>query len=484
MPDRDYVKKQGSRVYDVTHYDLELDYTVKSNRLLGTARIDVTLRETAKELEFDLVGLSVSDVRVDGESVRRARTRGSKLVVPLRGTSSARRRVQVVIEYGGSPGPRLGPWGEVGFEELDDGALVAAQPDGAPTWFPCNDRPSSRATYRIAVTTESAYTVVANGEQISYVRSSGRATTVFDNPTPTAPYLATIQVGRYSEIVPADLGKGEVPQKIYVPDRLRRRAAHDFARQPEMMRLFVRLFGPYPFSRYDVVVTDDPLEIPLEAQSMSIFGSNHAGGQRHSERLVAHELAHQWFGNAVGLARWRDIWLNEGFACYAEWLWWDHLGARPMTQTVARYYDALRQEPQDLRIADPGADRMFDDRVYKRGALALHAVRCAVGDEQFFDLVRSWVADHHDSVVTTDDFRAHLASVRPGLDGVLTPWIDETLLPPLPGGRGKTKAVGRTRGATSTEPLADEWDEETGTGEDSVLERVGEAVREVFSRDR
>ena len=93
---------------------------------------------------------------------------------------------------------------------------------------------------------------------------------------------------------------------------------------------------------------------------------------------------------------------------------------------------AVPFEQQDLRIADPGADRMFDDRVYKRGALALHAVRCAVGDEQFFDLVRSWVADHHDSVVTTDDFRAHLAAAAPGLEDVLAPWIDETSLPPLP----------------------------------------------------
>ena len=430
--DRDYVSGQGSKVYDVTHYDLDLDYTVRTNRLVGTARITVVLREATKHLEFDLDGLSVSDVRVDGESVRRWRTRGAKLVVPLRGETGARRRLQVVVTYGGRPGPRVGPWGEVGFEELTDGALVAAQPDGAPTWFPCNDRPSSRATYRIAVTTESAYTVVANGELVSQTRSSSRTTTVYENPTPTAPYLATIQVGRYAAIEPEGVTRGDVPQRLYVPDRLRRRAAHDFGRQTQMMRLFVELFGPYPFSRYDVVVTDDDLEIPLEAQTVSIFGANHADGRRQSERLVAHELAHQWFGNAVGLARWRDIWLNEGFACYSEWLWWDHLGARRLRSTVERYHASLQEEPCDLRVADPGAERMFDDRVYKRGALALHAVRCAVGEAEFFDLVRSWVAGHLDTVVTTDDFRAHLAAASPGLEEFLVPWIDEEPLPPLP----------------------------------------------------
>lgn len=428
----DYVSDQGSQVYDVTHYDLDLDYTVRTNRLVATARITVVLREPAKQLEFDLDGLSVSDVRVDGESVRRWRTRGAKLLVPLKGETGARRRLQVVVSYGGRPGPRVGPWGEVGFEELTDGALVAAQPDGAPTWFPCNDRPSSRATYRISVTTESQYTVVANGELVSQTRASSRTTTVYENPTPTAPYLATIQIGRYGAIEPEGLTRGDVPQRVYVPDRLRRRAAHDFGRQAQMMRLFVELFGPYPFSRYDVVVTDDALEIPLEAQTVSIFGANHADGHRQSERLVAHELAHQWFGNAVGLARWRDIWLNEGFACYSEWLWWDHLGARRVRATAQRYYASLLEEPRDIRISDPGAERMFDDRVYKRGALALHAVRCAVGDAAFFDIVRSWVAGHLDTVVTTDDFRAHLAAASPGLEEILVPWIDEEALPPLP----------------------------------------------------
>lgn len=441
MSDSDYVKKQGSAAYDVTHYDLELDYTVRTNRLMGRARIDVTLLKAVREIEFDLVGLDVIDAHVDGNPVKGVRRRGEKVSVPLRGETGARRRLQVVLTYRGTPGPRQGPWGEVGFEELTDGALVAAQPDGAPTWFPCNDRPSSRATYRISVTTEAAYTVVANGEKISETRSAGRTTTVFDNPTPTAAYLATIQVGRYAATEPEDRRRGEVPQTVYVPDRLRRRAAHDFGRQPEMMRLFVDLFGPYPFSRYDVVVTDDALEIPLEAQSLSIFGANHADGRRGSERLVAHELAHQWFGNAVGLARWRDIWLNEGFACYSEWLWSEHIGGLRVETSAARAHAMLAREPKDIRISDPGADLMFDDRVYKRGALAVHAVRCEVGDADFFDLVRSWTGRHMDSVVTTEDFRAHLAAHASGLDGVLSPWIDDLALPRLP----EMRAEGRLR---------------------------------------
>lgn len=434
MRDNDYVKKHGSLDYEVTHYDLDLDYTVRTNRLVAVARLQVQPAAGVRQLEFDLSGLTVRGVRVDGAPVRSFRQRGEKLVVPLKGGLTGRGSCEVQIDYGGTPGPRTGPWGEVGFEELTDGALVAAQPDGAPTWFPCNDRPSSRATYRIAVTHEAVYTAVSNGELMARTRSGGRVRSVFDNPTPTAPYLATVQIGRYAEIEPAGLGDIKVPQSVHVPDRLRRRAAHDFERQPEMMRLFSALFGPYPFARYDVVVTDDALEIPVEAQAVSIFGANHAGGRRTYERLVAHELAHQWFGNTVGLARWRDIWLNEGFACYSEWLWWDHLQPGRIAVAVREAYAGLARQPQDLRIGDPGPERMFDDRVYKRGALTLHALRLTIGDQRFFDLLRAWVAKYSGKNVTTDDF-LHMAADHAQVDlrPLWNAWLFSEPLPPTLG---------------------------------------------------
>ena len=139
------------------------------------------------------------------------------------------------------------------------------------------------------------------------------------------------------------LGTAPVQMRAALPERLRRDFYEDFARQPEMMELFVELFGPYPLANgYTVVVTDDDLEIPVEAQGISIFGANHCDGTRASERLIAHELAHQWFGNSVTARQWRDIWLHEGFACYAEWLWSEHSGGPSADELARHYHEKLR----------------------------------------------------------------------------------------------------------------------------------------------
>lgn len=426
----DYLPHSGNGGYTVSRYELDLRYRVATNRLEGTATLSLTSTQDLDRFTLDLSGLRVSKVTVAGRRNTSFSQTAHKLVIsptliPMDTDFS------VTVTYTGSPGPRSSAWGSVGWEELDDGVLVAAQPSGAPTWFPCNDSPASKASYDIRFATEAAYTVVCNGTLVDHRVSSGLGHWHYEQPQPTATYLATVQIGTYLRVA-ADLD-GVTGTMVY-PKPIEDRVLIDLAALPRMMALYQSSFGPYPFDDYTVVVTADELEIPLESQALATFGANHMDGKGTWERLVAHELAHQWFGNSVGLAQWRDIWLNEGFACYAEWLWSEHKGGMTADGLAKQFRRSLSQQPLDITIGDPGAADMFDDRVYKRGALTLHALRLTIGDEAFFSLLKAWAASFKFATVTTTDFRALASTFSPApLDDLFEKWLFQTRLPQLPG---------------------------------------------------
>jgi len=424
-----YLPGHGDVRYSVEHYDLDLQYRVHGNRLDARAELRLRATEVLPEVVLDLHGLEVTSLRVTGAAVARWTHRASQLRIRLRAPAPAGAELGVVVGYRGCPRPMPGPDGPTGWEELDDGVLVAAQPHGAPTWFPCNDRMADKATYRVRVRTDPGYRVVSNGTLTTQRRAGRRVEWVHEQHRPMSTYLATLQIGRYvaePQQCPA------APTSLVAPPSRMPAVRAAFADQPRMLESFSALFGPYPFDTYTVVVTDDALEIPLESQTLSTFGSNYLRPDWDAQRLIAHELAHQWFGNAVTAATLSDIWLHEGFACYAEWLWSEASGRCPAQEEAERHHRLLARRPQDLVLTDPGPHRTFDDRVYKRGALTVHTLRCAVGDQPFFALLRTWLEEHRFGVVTTADFEA-LVHRQTGLDvhRVLGPWLRDTALPAL-----------------------------------------------------
>ncbi|MGB3484559.1 MAG: M1 family metallopeptidase [Mycobacterium sp.] len=404
-----YLPGNGNFGYRVSRYELNLQYKVAINRLSGAVTITAATLAALRTFSLDLSdALSVSKVSVNGRRPQHFKASGHKLHITLAAALPAGAALTIEVRYSGSPKPLHTYWGEVGFEELTNGALVAGQPNGAASWFPCDDHPAAKASYRIAITTDSPYLAIANGELLSKRVRAGNTTWTYELAEPTSTYLTTLQIGDY---VMYKLPKAPAPMFAVLPAALKRNFDHDFARQPQMMKLFVKLFGKYPVSSgYTVVVTEDALEIPLEAQGLSVFGANHCNGKRSTERLIAHELAHQWFGNSVTARRWRDIWLHEGFACYAEWLWSEESGGPSADDWARRYHQRLRASPQNLLLADPGPRDMFDDRVYKRGALLLHALRLRIGDKKFFALLLDWATRYRHSTVVTDDFTALAAN--------------------------------------------------------------------------
>ena len=450
LPDP-YTPGHGSADYGVSRYELYLDYRVSTNRLSGHAAITAHSHVELATITLNLAGLRVLKIQLDGQRVQRFSQRGHQLfIVPARPVAAGS-DFSLDIRYEGSPGPLRGNWGEVGWEELTDGVLVAGQPTGAPSWFPCNDHPSQKASFGYTITTEANYRVVCNGVLVSRHAKASRETWVFEQSEPMATYLATVQIGRY-ELLPLafqpsfpahragtadDGGRRQVPQFVAAPRALMATATAALARQGQMMEAFETCFGPYPFAGYTVVVADDALEIPLEAQSLSVFGPNHLTQQWEDQRLIAHELAHQWFGNSLTAKAWADIWLHEGFACYAEWVWSEASGNATAQQRAQGAWQLLSSQAQDLLVGDPSPELMFDDRVYKRGALALHALRRATGDALFFGILRTWTHRYRFGGVSTADFvetANQACGELPGFDAraILAPWLYQSALPPLP----------------------------------------------------
>ncbi|WEO99606.1 M1 family metallopeptidase [Streptomyces sp. FXJ1.172] len=433
-----YFANHGSDGHRTLSYDLHLAYDPAAGTLDGRAHIRAVAERPLPQVELDLARLAVHDARIDGATVRPGRKR-NKLILPAPRPIGAGAPFSVEIGYGGRPGPLRTPFGQIGWDrtgDAHDGTLVASQPLGAPSWFPCNDRPDDKAEFTFRVTVPHGHHVLANGTLLERSTAGSSECWTYRHRGPMAPYLASLYTGRfaYETWTAEDTAAGRrITGRNAFPVRLSRQARHDLGRQPAMLGAFTEWFGPYPFETYGAVVVDADLDQPVENQTLSVFGRNHIDGDRTWETLVAHELVHQWYGNSVSLRNWRDIWLNEGFATYGEWLWSEHIG-EDSADTIARnVWRTLAKGSQNLRIADPGPHRIFDDRVYNRGACALHALRLTMGDGHFFAMLRGWHHAHRGKSAETAAFIAHAGHSRPAqIEPLLRAWLYDERLPPLP----------------------------------------------------
>ena len=425
-----YYPHLGNGGYDALHYTVDLVVDVESNTVDGIATINIQATQNLSAFNLDFSGFEISEVLVGDEVVDYER-QGSELtitpIVPLLEGDL----FTVKVAYSGKPNPVRSEAIPVrmGWIHSDAGIYVASEPDGAASWYPVNDHPLDKATYTLRITVPEPYVVAANGLLIDEVEKGDTTTYVWEASDPMASYLTTVNIAEY--VMQTDEGPNGLPIRNFFPPELAEDAAFDFGRTPEMIEFFSEIFGPYPFEAYGVAIVDFPAA--LETQTLSIFGYRHVSGSRDSEAVVAHELAHQWFGDSVSVATWQDIWLNEGFATYAEWLWLEHLeGSDVLDSYVGRVYGFV-SDREMLPPGNPPPGNLFNGSVYVRGALTLHALRLTVGDETFFEILRTYHKRYRYGNASTSDFIAIAEELsEQELDELFESWLYEQALPELP----------------------------------------------------
>jgi aminopeptidase N len=431
------------RGYDVTHYDIRLSYTPESGSIRGGTAITATATRRLTRFRLDLHGLRVTRVDVGGadathgaQPARSTRSGDALVVTPARPLAEGDRFV-TRVEYHGVPQPVGDPTGppgegELGWQRLANGDVyVVSEPIGARTWFPANDQPADKATFDVRVAVPHGDTVASNGQWLGATPTGPDAESFhWRMQHPMATYLATVVIAPMREQRTAS--PAGVPIRNYFPTATYAAGVTDFAKTGEMIDYFSSIISRYPFGEYGAVTVPADLGYALENQTMAVFGRDMLGSEQEAQLTVAHELAHQWFGDSVGIERWSDIWLNEGFANYFQYVWMAH--ADPgfdLDRTMAN----LRAEKADELgpILDPGPRGTFSSAIYERGALAVHALRRTIGDVAFFTVVRRWTTGHRYGTGTTGQFVALVEEVtgRP-LGPFFDAWLRAKRVPPLP----------------------------------------------------
>jgi aminopeptidase N len=449
-----YFPYAGNGGYDVTHYDLDLTYTPPGpaaplvGHLAGVATIKLVATEDLEQFNLDLRGLDVVSVVVNGLALRAVEppddgadvggpawwhvqddeARIWELTIQPRPKLKAGQSATVVITYGGdTTRPRDIEGFLYGWVTTRDGAMVVGEPEGNMTWYPVNDHPTDKATYAFEITVPAGKVAVANGLQPQGpTTADGWTTWYWDAPDQQASYLTTATIGDF-ELFYREADGVPIIDAIDADVTPANRATSEasLALQPAMITYFESLFGDYPFNSYGSIVEDDSVGYALETQTRPVYS------RVARESTVAHELAHQWFGNTVSPERWQDIWLNEGWATYLEWLWSEESGGA----SAQALFDDVMAIPAEsgfwgLAIADPGPTGLFAGPVYDRGAATLHALRIKIGDEAFFAGANLWLERYDDSAATTEDFEAVYEEVSgQDLSAFFDVWLRQPVKP-------------------------------------------------------
>jgi aminopeptidase N len=442
----EYYPGYGNGGYDVAHYDLRLKYTPASDRLQGTATL--LGRTTADLTSFNLdFALTASSVRVNGSKAANVTQRGTELTVTPADPLRRGQLMTVVVEYAGIPSDVV-VGGYTAWSRTADGAVAVGEPEIAAWWYPSNDHPQDKATFDISVAVPAGTEVVSNGVLIRQSTELGWTRWNWRTTKPMTTYLAFLAIGQY-EIHHSTASNGQQVVTAYSEELGAEEGAAKASveRTAEAVEFLAEKVGEYPFEAQGGVVTAAGLGFALENQTRPVYPPDFFRGGSNVY-VVVHENAHQWFGDSVSVAKWRNIWLNEGFASYAEWLWSEEKGEGTAQEIFDYEYASIPATSSFWRVlpGDPGAANQFHGSVYTRGAMALHALRTAVGDDVFFQILRTWASEKKYGNGTNEQFIALAEKISGKQLGVLfKAWLFTASKPSVSTSLGVAASAARHR---------------------------------------
>lgn len=415
-----FFPRSGNRGYDVSSYDVRINYQPGSGMLRAEATIAATATQGLSRFSLDLDRLKVSAVTVGGTAAKFSRGDGKLIVTPAQRIAPGT-PFEAVVAYSGKPRPVVDPDGtSEGWNRTEDGAFAVGEPVGTAGWLPCNNTLTDKASFSFELTVPASLSAVANGQLLRVQRGPKLAGFEWHESRPMAPYLALVDIGRGKLARTRAAG---LPAWTLVDPHY---ADHQRALQavPEAIRFFSRVYGPYPFESAGSVVDYAPnLGYALETQTRPIYAF------APDVTTMAHETAHQWFGDSVTIHTWPEIWLNEGLATWSQWYYQEHHGGPPVAKTFKRLYatPASNKAFWNPPSAHPGTPQhLFGSSVYARGGLALQALRTEIGTQDLLQTLRRWATEHRYGNATIPEFEA-LAEEVSGerLGAFFKRWLDE-----------------------------------------------------------
>lgn len=483
-PDRELIhtsrssRPDSATGFDIQKYEIFLQINDVARTINGKVIATVLAEANLSSISYNLKHLNVSQVKVNNIVVNHSYNAAAGLIdIPL--SVSAGQTFITEVEYYGSP-QLSGPPYQIGMYFYTNSVFTISDPDAGRFWWPCYDHPWDKAVVDLHIRMRSDWKVAANGLRQAIVNNGdGTSTTTWLGSHPMTTYLVCITAGPYVEYNQVADG---LPIMNFVLSSQYNNAVNDLASLPTIIGYFSDLFGEYPFEKYGHATVNMSTFAAMEHQTMTTLGSFIINGNNTYELIIAHELAHQWFGNAVSFLDFPDVWLSEGFATYSESLWVDKrdgwaAACAYVLSSYHQYYLSYENQAGPQIVYNPAFNSYFSPPSYEKGASVLHMLRLKMGDAAFFELLQTWYSTYRNHNVVTSEFQA-MAEQISGLDltQFFHQWIYSAGIPSLEYAiYTKTnpptlKVVGKTTSPTATQFHIDFPIRISGTGiSDSLL---------------